>query len=51
MPMTGPEECLPPGSRTSGRVLRSMLKEFDAPLQKGSNPGAWTHVRLDERLE
>jgi hypothetical protein len=25
-----------------------MLKEFDAPLEKGDNPGAWTCVVLDD---
>jgi hypothetical protein len=25
-----------------------MPKEFDAPLQKGDNPGAWTCVVLDD---
>ena len=25
-----------------------MLKEFDAPLQKGDNPGAWTCVVMDD---
>lgn len=24
-----------------------MLREFDAPLQKGENPGAWTCVVVD----
>jgi Domain of unknown function (DUF1905) len=24
------------------------VKEFDAPLQKGDNPGAWTCVVLDD---
>ena len=26
----------------------AMVKEFDAKLQKGSNPGAWTCVVLDD---
>jgi hypothetical protein len=25
-----------------------MLKEFDAPLEKGDNPGAWTCVVIDD---
>ena len=25
-----------------------MLREFDAQLQKGSNPGAWTCVVMDD---
>jgi hypothetical protein len=25
-----------------------MVKEFDAPLEKGDNPGAWTCVVLDD---
>jgi hypothetical protein len=25
-----------------------MVKEFDAPLHKGDNPGAWTCVVLDD---
>jgi Domain of unknown function (DUF1905) len=28
-----------------------MLKEFDAPLEKGHNPGAWTCVVIDDVLE
>jgi hypothetical protein len=28
--------------------LRSMLREFDARLQKGDNPGAWTCVVMDD---
>jgi Domain of unknown function (DUF1905) len=28
-----------------------MLKEFDAPLEKGDNPGAWTCVVIDDVLE
>ena len=28
-----------------------MFKEFDAPLQKGDNPGAWTCVVLDDVAE
>ena len=28
-----------------------MLREFDAQLQKGDNPGAWTCVVLDDVLE
>ncbi len=28
--------------------LSSMLREFDAPLQKGDNPGAWTCVIMDD---
>jgi Domain of unknown function (DUF1905) len=25
-----------------------MVREFDAPLQKGDNPGAWTCVVIDD---
>ena len=28
-----------------------MLKEFAAPLQKGTNPGAWTYVVMDGSAE
>ncbi len=28
-----------------------MFKEFDAPLQKGDNPGAWTCVVMDDAAE
>jgi len=28
-----------------------MLKEFDAPLEKGDNPGAWTCVVIDDVQE
>jgi hypothetical protein len=28
-----------------------MLKEFDAPLQRGDNPGAWTCVVIDDVAE
>jgi hypothetical protein len=28
-----------------------MLSEFDAPLQKGDNPGAWTCVVMDDVAE
>jgi hypothetical protein len=28
-----------------------MYKEFDAPLQKGDNPGAWTCVVVDDVAE
>jgi len=28
-----------------------MLREFDAPLQKGDNPGAWTCVVMDDVAE
>ena len=28
--------------------LKPMVKEFDAKLQKGDNPGAWTCVVLDD---
>jgi hypothetical protein len=28
-----------------------MLKEFDAPLEKGEHPGAWTCVVIDDVLE
>ncbi len=31
--------------------LDVMFKEFDAPLQKGDNPGAWTCVVLDDVAE
>ena len=28
-----------------------MLREFDAQLQKGDNPGAWTCVLMDDVAE
>jgi hypothetical protein len=28
-----------------------MVKEFDAQLQKGDNPGAWTCVVMDDAAE
>ena len=28
-----------------------MLREFDARLQKGDNPGAWTCVVMDDAAE
>ncbi len=28
-----------------------MLREFDAQLQKGNNPGAWTCVHMDDVAE
>ena len=28
--------------------LRGMVREFDAPLQRGDNPGAWTCVIMDD---
>jgi hypothetical protein len=28
-----------------------MLREFDAELQKGDNPGAWTCVVMDDAAE
>lgn len=31
--------------------LGVMLKEFDAPLQRGDNPGAWTCVVIDDVAE
>src|SRR3979409_46443 len=31
--------------------LRTMLKEFSAPLQKGENKGAWTYVVMDGSAE
>jgi hypothetical protein len=31
--------------------LSAMLREFDARLQKGDNPGAWTCVVLDDAAE
>src|SRR3712207_850312 len=34
-------------SRTSDS-LSGMVKEFDAQLHKGDNPGAWTFVLLDD---
>jgi len=36
--------------KRSGR-LEFMKKEFDAQLQKGDNPGAWTCVVLDDVLK
>ena len=34
-----------------GGSLRTMLKEFSAPLQKGENKGAWTYVVMDGSAE
>jgi hypothetical protein len=31
--------------------LRIMLREFDAQLHKGDNPGAWTCVVMDDAAE
>src|SRR5215218_3465762 len=31
--------------------LSVMFREFDAPLQKGDNPGAWTCVVMDDAAE
>ena len=31
--------------------LDDMFKEFDAPLHKGDNPGAWTCVVMDDAAE
>jgi hypothetical protein len=31
--------------------LRALLKEFDAQLQKGDNPGAWTCIVMDDAAE
>jgi Domain of unknown function (DUF1905) len=31
--------------------LRVMLREFDAQLQRGDNPGAWTCVVMDDAAE
>src|SRR4051794_14808162 len=31
--------------------LSAMYKEFEAPLQKGDNPGAWTCVVMDDVAE
>ncbi|MFZ0043136.1 MAG: DUF1905 domain-containing protein [Solirubrobacteraceae bacterium] len=31
--------------------LNLVLREFDAPLQKGENPGAWTCVVMDDVAE
>lgn len=28
-----------------------MLREFEAPLQKGDNPGAWTCVVMDDAAQ
>ena len=28
-----------------------MLREFEAPLEKGDNPGAWTCVVMDDAVE
>jgi hypothetical protein len=33
------------------RVLVGVLSEFDARLQKGDNPGAWTCVVVDNVVE
>jgi uncharacterized protein DUF1905 len=30
------------------RVRDTVVKEFEAPLQKGDNPGAWTCVVMDD---
>ena len=32
-------------------ILNFMLREFDARLQKGDNPGAWTCVVMDDAAE
>lgn len=32
-------------------VLNSMIREFDAQLHKGDNPGAWTCVLMDDVAE
>ena len=37
-------------SRSPDR-LRDMIKEFSARLQKGTNKGAWTYVKLDGSAE
>jgi hypothetical protein len=34
-----------------GERLRAMVKQFDARLQKGDNPGAWTCVVMDDVAE
>ena len=47
------------GARTSGPAMSFvacegpsvMLREFDAQLQKGDNPGAWTCVVMDDAAE
>jgi hypothetical protein len=47
------------GGRTSRPAMSSvaceglsvMLREFDAQLQKGDNPGAWTCVVMDDAAE
>jgi hypothetical protein len=35
-------------SRVTCESLSVMLSEFDAPLQKGDNPGAWTCVVMND---
>jgi hypothetical protein len=35
-------------SSAVGERLGIMVKEFDAPLHKGDNPGAWTCVLMDD---
>ena len=34
-----------------GESLKGMLREFDARLEKGDNPGAWTCVVMDDVAE
>ena len=41
-PAVGPVAC---------ERLGVMLREFDAQLQKGDNPGAWTCVVMDDAAE
>jgi hypothetical protein len=35
-------------SSAAGESLGGMVKEFDAQLSKGDNPGAWTCVIVDD---
>ena len=48
-PRAKPTRRHPPGDEF-GRMRESqvMLREFDAHLQKGDNPGAWTCVVMDD---
>ena len=47
-PSPGPGFAMSSGGCES---LRGMLREFDARLQKGDNPGAWTCVLMSDAAE
>jgi hypothetical protein len=38
-------------SSVAWESLRVMLREFDAELHKGDNPGAWTCVVMNDAAE